>query len=48
MTLVGGNYKEDITRFEENWMVIYKTFVVAFTNKCHVIIEHVPQAIERM
>ena len=28
-------------------LVLNRTFGVAFTNKCHVIIEHVPQAIER-
>ena len=28
-------------------LVLNRTFSVAFTNKCHVIIEHVPQAIER-
>ena len=44
---LGNNYKQDIIQFEEKWMQLYREFQLPFSNKCHVIIDHVPQAIER-
>ena len=44
---LGSDYKQDIINFENKWMVLYQQFQLPFSNKCHVIIEHVPQAIER-
>ena len=44
---VAENYRELIKDFEEKWMEIYMEHKVFFTNKCHVIIEHIPQVIER-
>ena len=36
-----------IDRFEKCWYEIYIEFDISFSNKCHVLIEHVPQAIQR-
>ena len=44
---LGSDYKQDIINFENKWMVLYQQFQLPFSNECHVIIEHVPQAIER-
>ena len=41
------NYQVAIDNFEKAWYDIYIEFDIAFTNKCHVIIEHVPQVIQR-
>ena len=41
------NYQVAIDNFEKAWYDIYIEFDIAFTNKCHVIIEHVPQVIKR-
>ena len=40
-------YKQIVKNFEAAWFEIYIEHDVWFTNKCHVIIDHVPQAIER-
>ena len=39
-------YQRCLTK-QNKWMVLYQQFQLPFSNKCHVIIEHVPQAIER-
>ena len=44
---LGETYREDINTFEEKWMQLYRDFQLPFSNKCHVIIDHVPQAIAR-
>ena len=44
---LGETYKEDINTLEEKWMQLYRDFQLPFSNKCHVIIDHVPQAIAR-
>ena len=44
---MGNNYKKDVIQFEEKWMQLYREFQLPFSNKCHVIIDHVPQVIER-
>ena len=44
---LGEGYEDDINTFEEQWMHLHREFQLLFSNKCHVIIEHVPQAIER-
>ena len=36
-----------IDNFEKAWYDIYIEFEIAFSNKCHVIIEHVPRVIKR-
>ena len=41
------NYQTAIDRFEKCWYEIYIEFDISFSNKCHVLIEHVPQAIQR-
>ena len=41
------NYKRAIEQFEQAWFDLYIEFEIPFSNKCHVIIEHVPQVIER-
>ena len=41
------NLKENIQNFEKAWFDIYIEFDIYFSNKCHVIIEHIPQVIER-
>ena len=41
------NYKEKIKEFEAKWEDLYISHDIWFTNKVHVIIDHVPQAIER-
>ena len=41
------NYQEAINRFETAWYNIYIEFEIPFSNKCHVIIDHIPQVIER-
>ena len=41
------DYKERINEFETKWEELYITHDMWFTNKVHVIIDHVPQAIER-
>ena len=41
------NWKENIQNFEKAWFDIYIEFDIYFSNKCHVIIEHIPQVIER-
>ena len=41
------NYQTAIDDFEQAWYDIYIEFEIAFSNKCHVIIEHVPQVIKR-
>ena len=33
--------------FEEKWFVLHNTLDVPFTNKVHVIIQHVPEVCER-
>ena len=40
-------YKQIVKNFEAAWFEIYIEHDVWFTNKCHIIIDHVPQAIER-
>ena len=40
-------YREFIKAFEDNWTDLYIEHGGFYTNKLHVIIEHVPQAIER-
>ena len=44
---LGQNYKENIRKFEKNWLILFKKFNVNITNKCHVIFEHVEEFIER-
>ena len=41
------DYKERINEFETKWEELYITHDMWFTNKVHVIIDHVPQSIER-
>ena len=41
------DYKERINEFEAKWEELYINHDIWFTNKVHVIIDHVPQAIER-
>ncbi len=41
------NWKESIDMFEEAWYDLYIAFDISFTNKCHVIIDHIPQVITR-
>ena len=41
------DYKEIIKEFESKWEDLYFEHGIWFTNKVHVIIDHVPQAIER-
>ena len=41
------NWKENIQNFEKAWFDIYIEFDIYFSNKCHVIIEHIPQVIKR-
>ena len=41
------NYREIISDFENCWFDIFIEFDIAFTNKAHVIISHVPQVIAR-
>ena len=41
------NYKEVVKNFEEKWFVLHNTLDVPFTNKVHVIIQHVPEVCER-
>ena len=41
------DYKEKIKEFEAKWEDLYISHDIWFTNKVHVIIDHVPQAIER-
>ena len=42
------DYKERINEFEAKWEELYYiNHDIWFTNKVHVIIDHVPQAIER-
>ena len=41
------NYKTAISKFERAWYDIYLDFDIPFSNKCHIIIEHIPQVIER-
>ena len=41
------NYQTAIDNFENTWNTIYIDFGIWFTNKAHVIISHIPQAIER-
>ena len=41
------NYKEIVSNFESKWFEIYIEFDVAFTNMCHIIIDHVPQVTEQ-
>ena len=36
-----------IDRFENAWNEIYISFDIPFSNKCHVLIEHIHQAIQR-
>ena len=43
---LGQNYKENIRKFEKNWLILFKKFNVNITNKCHVIFEHVEEFIE--
>ena len=45
--ILAPNYKEAIINFEKAWYDIYAEFDIPFSNKCHVIIEHIPQVIER-
>ena len=45
--IVDPRYKEIIKEFEEKWLDIYEDFDIYFTYKCHVIIDHIPQAIEK-
>ena len=40
-------YQRAIDRFEKAWYEIYIEFEIPFSNKCHVLIEHVPQVIQR-
>ena len=39
-------YQKGIDRFEKAWYEIYIEFEIPFSNKCHVLIEHVPQVIQ--
>ena len=41
------NYREIISDFENCWFDIFIEFDIAFTNKAHIIISHVPQVIAR-
>ena len=41
------DYIQIVKQFEAAWFEIYIEHDVWFTNKCHVIIDHVPQTIER-
>ena len=41
------DYIQIVKQFDAAWFEIYIEHDVWFTNKCHVIIDHVPQAIER-
>ena len=41
------NWKASLDNFEKAWYEIYIEFDISFSNKCHVIIEHIPQVIER-
>ena len=41
------NWKTSVENFEKAWFDIYITFDIYFSNKCHVIIDHIPQVIER-
>ena len=40
-------YQTAIDRFEKAWYEIYIEFEIPFSNKCDVLIEHVPQVIQR-
>ena len=41
------NWKASLDNFEKAWYEIYIEFDISFSNKCHVIIEHIPQVIQR-
>ena len=41
------NYREIISDFENCWFDMFIEFDIAFTNKAHIIISHVPQVIAR-
>ena len=41
------NWRETITRFKNDWCDIFMDFEIGFSNKVHIIIEHIPQVIER-
>ena len=41
------NWRETITRFKNGWCDLFMDFEIGFSNKVHIIIEHIPQVIER-
>ena len=44
---VGENYKEDIKKFEDDWIQLNIEYGVHASNKCHIIFTHLEQFIER-
>ena len=45
--ILDEDYQTAIDNFENSWNTIYIDFGIWFTNKAHVIIDHIPQAIAR-
>ena len=41
------NWREAVTRFKNAWQDLYIYFDIWFSNKVHILIEHLPQVIER-
>ena len=41
------NWRETINRFQKGWCDLFMDFEICFSNKVHIIIEHIPQVIER-
>ena len=41
------NWREAVARFKNAWQDLYIHFDIWFSNKVHILIEHLPQVIER-